>query len=80
MKFITLTAETGVSKRINFDLVLGYFPMGGSTPGTVIYVLGDVKGAYPIKVKETVEQIDALLEGSPSPSIVLSLSSEDEDT
>jgi hypothetical protein len=47
--------------------------MGGSTPGTVIYVLGDVKGAYPIKVKETVEQIDALLEALDFPNAISSL-------
>ncbi len=85
MKFITLTTTgRGSSRRVNFDLVRSYEPMGGSTPigNTAIYFLGDVKGAYPHYVTETVEQIDALLEGSPStsPSIVLSLTSEDEDT
>ncbi len=73
MKFITLTsAGRGSSRRVNFDLVRCYEPMS-NTPGTTIYFLGDVKGAYPHYFKETVEQIDALLEALDFPNAISSL-------
>jgi hypothetical protein len=77
MKFITLTTANNdkgnKSLRINFDLVLCYRAIVGSTPGSHIFFQGDVKGHHPHQVVETVEQIDALLEALDFPNAISSL-------